>query len=167
MAGWNVEVDMRSQCSLIAKARCEIVDRFLQSGFQNLFFIDADIQFDAEDFFAILMAEEDVVGGTYRRKEKAVSFTCEAVKPLNEKGELFECTKIGTGFLRIKRGVFEKMQAPMFGNVKAYFNCRIEEGMYWGEDYAFCMDWRNQGGAVWAYPCTLKHWGQFAWEGHE
>jgi hypothetical protein len=165
VAGWQVEVDMRAQCSLIAKARCEIADRFLQSKMANLFFVDADIEFDAADFFALLAFEEGVVGGSYRVKQKEVRFTCEPVSPQNAKGDFLECTKVGTGFMRIKREVLEKMHAPMFGNVKAYFNCRIEEGEYWGEDYAFCKDWRAQGGTVWVYPCTLKHYGLFAYEG--
>lgn len=154
-----------SQCSLIAKARNEIVERFLASGFENLFFLDTDMQWDITDFMTVLTCEKDVVGGSYRRKEKRVSFTFVPVSPMNEEGDFIEAECVGTGFLRIKRSVFEKMQAPLFQNIRAYFNLRIENGQYLGEDYAFCKDWKAQGGTVWVYPCTLKHWGQFAWEG--
>jgi hypothetical protein len=41
--GVEIELDLVSNCSLIAKARNEIADRFLKSDYDVLFFIDADV----------------------------------------------------------------------------------------------------------------------------
>lgn len=138
----------------------------MASGMDALFFLDADLNFDGQDFINVLRRPEAVVGGTYRTKEAdGVRFTCWPVMPYNWQDGVIEMESIGTGFLRIKREVFERMEAPAVEGTKAYFNCRVEDGKYLGEDYAFCKDWREQGGTVWAYPSNIKHCGRYEYEG--
>ena len=89
----------------------------------------------------------------------------------------------GTGFMIIKREVFEKLadQVPTYtndvtdlaGNIKAdeikeFFATSIEPGTnrLLSEDYHFCRIWRESGGAVHAAPWAhLAHVGTYVFEG--
>jgi hypothetical protein len=164
-AGIAVELDLVSNCSLIAKARNEIAGRFLASDFDDLFYIDADIAFQAQDFVRILQRTEPVVGGTYRAKTANVRYLIEPVVPIERNDGLLKVSAIGTGFLRIKRAVLEGMAPRMerYGDTVSFFNVGIRDGVYYGEDYAFCQDY---GGEIWAYPCDLKHIGRTEYSGY-
>jgi hypothetical protein len=54
--------------SLVTRARNELIKYFMQSDSTHLFFIDADIQFTANDIFQLLAHDEDVVVGSYPLK---------------------------------------------------------------------------------------------------
>lgn len=54
--------------SLVTRARNELVKFLLKSDSTHLFFIDADIQFTAEDVFKLLMHDKDIVVGSYPLK---------------------------------------------------------------------------------------------------
>lgn len=54
--------------SLITRARNELVKYLLKSDSTHLFFIDADIQFKAEDVLQILSHDKDIVVGSYPLK---------------------------------------------------------------------------------------------------
>jgi hypothetical protein len=93
--------------------------------------------------------------------------------------------EIGTGFMMIKRDVFEKYKAhyPEFeyrpdhagqanfdGSrmIHAYFHCDIdpETKRYLSEDYWFCQLWRNMGGQVFLCPwMKTKHVGTYQFTG--
>lgn len=164
-AGIAVELDIVGNCSLIAKARNEIANRFLAADFDALFFLDADIEFTAVDFVRVLERPEPLVAGAYRTKEELVRFTCEPVVPNEWRDGMLKVSSIGTGFMRIKREVLELMapRMPRYGDTVSFFNVGIRDGVYVGEDYAFCRDY---GGDIWAYPATLNHHGRHAYGGH-
>ena len=54
--------------SLITRARNYLVDEFLRSGCTHMLFIDADIQFNPQDAFALLALEKEIIGGPYPKK---------------------------------------------------------------------------------------------------
>ena len=54
--------------SLITRARNEIVNTFLKSDATHLMFIDADISFKATDILNMLLADKDIVAGSYPLK---------------------------------------------------------------------------------------------------
>ena len=122
--------------SLITRARNYLVDEFLRAeGFTHLLFIDADIHFDPRDVIACLALDKDVVGGPYPKKSIKWSSVKEGVKkhpdiepgdmeklagdfvfnpvPGTEKfsvAEPVEVLEIGTGFMMVKRHVFNKFR---------------------------------------------------------
>ena len=122
--------------SLITRARNYLVDEFLRAeGFTHLLFIDADIHFDPRDVVACLALDKDVVGGPYPKKTIKWGAIKEAVKkhpeiatteleklagdfvfnpvPGTEKfsvAEPVEVLEIGTGFMMVKREVFDKFK---------------------------------------------------------
>ena len=122
--------------SLITRARNYLVDEFLRAeGFTHLLFIDADIHFDPRDVVACLALDKEVVGGPYPKKSIKWGAIKEAVKkhpeiavgeleklagdfvfnpvPGTEKfsvAEPVEVLEIGTGFMMVKREVFDKFK---------------------------------------------------------
>lgn len=122
--------------SLITRARNYLVDEFLRAeGFTHLLFIDADIHFDPKDVIACLALDKDVIGGPYPKKSIKWGSVKEAVKrhpdieiseleklagdfvfnpaPGTEKfsvAEPIEVLEIGTGFMMVKRHVFDRFR---------------------------------------------------------
>lgn len=159
-AGIEIELDLVSNCSLIAKARNEIAGRFLKSDYESLIFLDADIEFEGADLVRILRMPQEVVGGGYVKKDGSGTLNLVPVMPPVMDGELQEVQRIGTGFLRIRREAFARMSPPEADGIGCYFQCGVRNGQYWGEDYAFCEDYRAAGGTIWLYQCPLGHVGK-------
>ena len=96
----------------------------------------------------------------------------------NEEG-LAEVDAAPTGFMLIKRNVFEKFiekdpddwyTEEKLGGAKAhnFFKCHIdkEQRLYIGEDWTFCQEWKAMGGQVWIdFTIKLKHIGSYSYEG--
>lgn len=190
--------------SLIQRARNNMAHNFLKSDAEYLFWIDADIRFRSEDALRMLMADKDVIGGIYPKKEinwnmvkeaaKADkenlqnftgSFVVNLINPTNssvvvKRDEPCEVAALGTGFMLIKRRVFEKLKKKvktykndmsalkMGEEIHEFFGVPIdkESGRLLSEDYDFCHKWRKAGGKVYAAPwCQLGHMGSYLFEG--
>jgi hypothetical protein len=120
--------------SLIHRARNELVAKFLATTCTHLFFIDADVGFEAQEVFRLVAAGKDVIAGTYPRKKiywnnvrmalqvdpdapdevlehAATRFSFKPVGgfPSEITGAPFECEHVTTGFMCIRREVIEKL----------------------------------------------------------
>lgn len=170
--------------SLITRARNYLVDEFLRDeNFTHLLFIDSDIGFDPNDVLALIALDKDIIGGPYPKKSinwntvanvarnhlEATPADLEAVigdyvmNPIPgtqqfKVSEPLEVMEIGTGFMLVKRAVFQKFreeyphlryrpdhagQANFDGSryIHAYFDTVIdpESHRYLSEDYMFCI----------------------------
>jgi hypothetical protein len=204
--------------SLITRARNYLVDEFLRTDYTHMIFIDSDIHFNPQDVIAMLALDKDVIGGPYPKKTINWNNVREAVikNPNIEPRELeslvgeyvfnvakgtthFEVTEplevleIGTGYMMIKREVFEKMrveypkihykpdhvgQANFDGSryIHAFFDTVIDHidsvvgggsDRYLSEDYMFCQLWRKMGGQIWLCPwMKTQHIGSYAFTGN-
>lgn len=204
--------------SLITRARNYLVDEFLRTDFTHLLFIDSDIHYAPQDVIALLALDKDVIGGPYPKKSinwKNVADTArknpnmepkELEKLVGEyvfnvvKGtkqftvtEPLEVMEIGTGFMLVKREVFDKMkeaypkiqykpdhvgQANFDGTryIHAYFDTVIDSvdsitgggsERYLSEDYMFCQMWRKIGGQIYLCPwMKLGHIGTYQFTGN-
>jgi hypothetical protein len=88
-----------------------------------------------------------------------------AEKENNIVQNLIKVKHLATGFLVIKREVFEKMMiaypsTKYHDDIKflteeenkyayAFFDCGVEEGHYFSEDWMFCSRWTKMGGSIW------------------
>jgi len=204
--------------SLITRARNYLVDEFLRSGFTHLLFIDSDIHYNPQDVLALMALDKDVIGGPYPKKSinwGNVALAARSHADLDPKelenlvGEYvfnvvkgtsqfqvtdpLEVLEIGTGFMMVKREVFEKMEKA-YPNIRykpdhvgqtnfdgsryihAYFDTVIDsEGSitgggserYLSEDYMFCQMWRKIGGKVFLCPwMKTQHIGTYAFTGN-
>lgn len=204
--------------SLITRARNYLVDEFLRSDSTHLLFIDSDIHYNPQDVVALLALDKDVIGGPYPKKSINWSNIAHAARtnpdlPANEleslvgdyvfnvvKGtkqfsvtEPLEVLEIGTGFMLIKRHVFEQMeqaypqlryrpdhlgQANFDGSryIHAYFDTIIDtkdsatgggSDRYLSEDYMFCQLWRKIGGQIYLCPwMKTQHIGTYPFNGN-
>lgn len=196
--------------SLITRARNYLVDEFLRSGYTHLLFIDSDIDFQPMDIFALMHLDKDIIGAPYPKKSIKWDNVIEIVKkyPNITPAELELCTgdfvfnpvpgtkqfsvteplevlEIGTGFMMVKRAVFDKYaeeyphlkykpdhvgQANFDGSreIHAFFDTVIDpdSDRYLSEDYMFCQNWRKIGGQIWLCPwMQTKHIGTYAFSG--
>ena len=205
--------------SLITRARNYLVDEFLRStDFTHLLFIDSDIHYNPQDVIAMLALDKEVIGGPYPKKSINWPNVAAAARnhPKLEPRELenlvgeyvfnvvkgtaqfqvtepLEVMEIGTGYMLVKRQVFDSMQEayPMIrykpdhvgqanfdGSryIHAYFDTVIDSAnsitgggsdRYLSEDYMFCQMWRKIGGEIYLCPwMRTQHIGTYAFTGN-
>lgn len=171
--------------SLVDRGRDRAAATLLESDCTHLLFIDADIEFKPEAIVRLIAADKDVIAGAYRKKndrgEFAISFLPEAATRLEQCLETgaVKIARAGTGFLLIKRRVFERLAEamPEIGYddhseiaapraMHAFFEHIVRDRRRWSEDYTFCERWRAIGGDIWLDPfIELGHWGPHPWRG--
>jgi hypothetical protein len=175
--------------SLVQRARNGIVAKFLANPeASHLVFIDADIEWQPQDVIRLLAHDVDVVCGVYPKKKFPIEYAFHP--PLDNGGRTIRDIRTGriqidcaaTGFLCIKRAVFEKMAAAYpqtkyrISTQEAtdddnkwmynFFDVFVEDGILWSEDYGFSRRWRAIGGEIWMDPqIKLNHVGQHVYEG--
>lgn len=126
--------------SLIPRARNNIVSEFLQSDFETLFFIDADIEFSVEDVSKLWNLNKDVSCGAYRNKvdtSKLEVWKDGKLKNIENESKPMTVDFAGTGFILIKRKVLEDM-------IKAYSEIEYSEPIFSPKDNATLADLRMQ-----------------------
>jgi hypothetical protein len=89
----------------------------------------------------------------------------------------FQVKHVGTGFMLIRRDVFEKLKPHVgwytngglsIGQEKIYdfFKVQNVNNELLSEDYNFCHMYREHGGTVWLAPwCELGHFGVYLFNG--
>ena len=178
---WTVET-MTNE-SLISRARNTLTAKFLATpDSTHLMFIDADIGWEPWHLLALLNHDKDVIGGLYPMKTIPVKWCVNGIPgaPDNDPNGLLEVTKTGTGFLLIKRAVFEKLKSHpavrTFANdiglpsdldqhMKTYFDTAVRENRYYSEDWTFCENWRDLGGQVYVDKrVLLRHVGTYTFD---
>jgi hypothetical protein len=178
---WTVET-MTNE-SLISRARNTLTAKFLHTKEStHLMFIDADIGWEPWHLLVMLNHDKDVVGGLYPMKSLPVKWCVNGIPDAdqNDPSGLIEVTKTGTGFLLMKREVFEKLNAhpavkPFINDIgldpvlnpymKTYFDTAVRENRYYSEDWTFCENWRDIGGQVFVDKrVLLKHTGTYVFD---
>lgn len=197
--------------SLITRARNNLTAMFLGSGATHLFFIDADIVFPPDAVFRLLRIDKPITAGAYSKK----SINWEAVrkaalagrqdiwnytanyalnfkysdperKQIHMENGALEVRETSTGFMLIKREVFEALMkqypdlhfradtatalAPRYEEfLYAFFDTGIdpEDRRYLSEDYNFCRLAKSVGYSIWIDPMTnLDHVGSYRYRGN-
>jgi len=179
---WTVETMINE--SLISRARNTLTSKFLYTKEStHLMFVDSDIGWEPWHLLVLLNAQKDVIGGLYPMKSLPIKWCVNGIpgrpEPAPEDPHI-EVTKTGTGFLLIKRDVFEKLNAHPavrdFSNdiglpreldpyMKTYFDTAVREGRYYSEDWTFCENWRDLGGQVFVDKrVLLRHTGTYVFD---
>jgi hypothetical protein len=169
--------------SLVTRVRNVMVAQAFASGFDwtHFLFIDSDIEWLPEAIGRLISADKDVVCGVYPKKQNDK----DDVFPINYATDTFEVGEDGiveladapTGFLMVKREVFERMMAAYpdrkcsFGPKQsdhelkysfALFDTMIDRKnrRFLSEDFGFCRLWQQLGGRIHGDLCIgLAHWG--------
>lgn len=175
--------------SMLARARNQLVARFLLTGMEDALFIDADMQWQASDVLQLLSSDQLMIGGAYRRRrdmpENDPRSWCMRFKPdstgrlTEDKQGAIEVEGAGLGFLRVNRQVFERLIAahPDWKRPGSAFMTPQEREHYYrffrfpdeedlGEDIFFCRAWQEIGGTAWIDPrLSIGHVGSKIYRG--
>lgn len=163
--------------ALIQRARNSLVKIAIQQEFDDLIFIDSDVEWKPEWVLKLLSYPEPVVGGALVKRSQNEGYTIKLVnKDLkwNERKDLIEVDGVGTGFLKISRFALEKLwdmseeYADDSGSAnRMIFDLKIENGDLISEDYVACNKWRSLGYKCWVDPTMdLNHIGNKKFTGN-
>jgi hypothetical protein len=164
----------------VARSRNQLTAAFLRSDCTHLMFIDCDLVFNAAQVLRLIDHDLPVVGGLYPKKqdgklEWVINTLPQQGAP--EKTGLCAVKYVGTGFMCIKREVFEAMRDAYpdsryradYGNremefdfwpMSVYRKNQEDEGRYLSEDWYFCQRWLDMGGKIYAdSKVLLRHVG--------
>ena len=172
--GVELEIGSVCGCSVVSKARNSLVANFLESDCTDLLFIDADINFGANDIFRLLSWVSDpkvgIAVGVPRTREAKLTYfsdlnyTENKEISMNAMG-LVKASRVATAFMMIRRDVLttlaEKHPEWLYfdnrisRNVTGFFHFEVAPEGYIGEDYLFCDRVRDAGFEIWIDP-TIK-----------
>jgi glycosyltransferase involved in cell wall biosynthesis len=159
--------------AMVHSARNEIVQQFLQTDFDDLVFIDADISWIPEDFFKLLNHQVDVVGATYPYKKNELQFvmkTSDGKAPVLMDNGLMRVQGLGMGFFRLTRAAVQSLwdssmpykRSGTTQEFRAVFEFTFQNGEETGEDITMCMkcpDVFLDPSIVLEHSGDRQHWG--------
>lgn len=155
--------------SLIQRARNSLIKLALDGGYDDLFFIDSDTEWEPEWFFRLLERPEPIVGGALIKKTSKEEYTVkllDKILKLSEDKKLIQADGVGTGFLKISKFALEKLWAASDiytsegEEHRMVFDIKVENGDLISEDYVLCNKWQGLGYKVWLDPSiTCNHIG--------
>lgn len=172
----------------VDKVRNKLATMFVEDfpNAENFFFIDDDVGWPEDKVIEFLERDEAVIVGTYPKKQTGqIEFPIDLARDEDgdfvEHNGLFKVLSIApTGFMRIKRWVFEKFadhygtfidspekETGVFRSWRDLFAHGIgENGQFWGEDTTFVRRCIGMGIDVWVDPnVEMTHRGSYLWKG--
>ena len=160
--------------SLVQRARNDLVRLAIEEDFDDLIFIDSDVEWDPAWVFKLLEYPEDVVGGTYPKKTDEPQFPVHALKDgMKLEDGLIEVDGMPTGFLKISRDALKKVwdASAEYQNegrtCRMVFDIQVQDGQLVSEDIVFCRKWQDLGGKVYLDPTmTCNHVGTKKYSGN-
>lgn len=139
--------------SVITIARRNLVEIFLKSDFDYIWWVDSDMKFPIDAPMRLLMRNKDIVGANYRRrrfpnpnftgmKGSAGTFTEFQTTDASQPMELIDV--LPHGMVLCKREVYEKIPQPHYlQEYIPHLNLEI------GEDIFFCQQAQKAGYELW------------------
>lgn len=170
--GDDLRVNFLPSCSVPAQGRNQLVQMFLESDCDRLFFLDSDLTFEPGSIIKTCHMPADFVGGCYRFKSSDEKYPINWLSemrgiPLGDKTALLEVGMLPTGFLALSRKVFDSFKkhypdreyehwgAKAYG----YFQMAFKDGALYSDDSYFCKEWIQMGGKIYLDPeIELAHW---------
>ncbi len=179
---WSLDTMVNE--SLITRGRNNLMAKMMSNQAATHFmFIDADIRFEPDSIFQMLVYEKEVIGGLYPKKSIPTNYVINLLPQTRIQGDIFTVDTMGTGFLIFKREVYQKLcdahpdskYVDDVGLGKQYepfmyaiFDTEIDhKGHYLSEDWLFCRRWQALGGEIWAHSkVLLNHCGHYEYKGN-
>jgi glycosyltransferase involved in cell wall biosynthesis len=164
-AGIEHSVSLEVGSPYISSAMATCARKALDSMPDVLMFLDDDMSWEPEGLVKILTSEDDVVGGTYRFKKEEVEYmgsilTTESGRPLVRPDGLIVTKWMPSGFLKITANAVDKFMkayphlncGPAYHPTPDLFNHGAYEGIWYGQDYAFCRNYAAKCGPIFLMP---------------
>jgi hypothetical protein len=168
--GIRIDPVYMSYDALVQRARNDLVALAIQGEYDDLIFIDGDIEWDPSWVFKLLKYKQDVVGGTYRKKTDEVEDYVIKAWVHDDKGTVFpmetdtrtglvKVAGLGTGFLKLSRKAFSHLwdQAEPYvdhkgKNSRMVFDLALQNGTLVSEDINMCQKLIKGGFDIWLDP---------------
>lgn len=169
--GFEHTIAIEENCPYISAARAKLIRKALDHNPDVVVFLDYDVSWQPEDMIKLLQTEGDVVAGTYRYKHNEEEYmgmlhVGPQGLPLMREDGCLEAMCVPAGFLKVTVNAInhfaKKYPELMFGSPMNpdldMFNHGVIDGVWFGEDYAFCKRWLDSGGKIWLIPdLNLDH----------
>jgi hypothetical protein len=189
----STAMHLQSGMALVTQARNNCVSYFLNSDCTHMLFIDADIGFEPDAIHRLLEKDVPLALTPYPVKGYGENHQLQFIVHFKDKDNVkmekdgfVEITAGPTGFMMIKREVFEKLaekypekktvNKQLVGNkvetmTKGWYTFFETDqdpvNGYLGEDIAFCNLWVKAGGQIYADATTpLTHFGAHSFHGN-
>jgi hypothetical protein len=162
----------------ISGARAELTRKALDAKADIVVYLDYDVSWDPQDMVKLLTTEGDVVGGTYRCKVEDESKYMGAIythaegpnegRALTRPDGCIKARALPAGFLKVTTLALDKFMraypefcyGPQYSLSVDLFHHGAHEGIWWGEDYAFCRNYEAKCGEIWLIPdMNIDHHG--------
>lgn len=164
-AGWEHGLTVEIGNPYVSGARANLLAKFVNdASYDRIFFIDYDLGWEPAALAKVLSVDSDVVCGDYRFKNDREEYMTKLMSnehgtPLVRRDGCILAEVAPAGFMCIKREVLDRFAQSYpsltYGTNNVHvdlFNHGAIDGIWWGEDYAFCYRWRKLGGEVWVAP---------------
>lgn len=142
-----------SMGSVVTRGRRALVELFLESGCDYIWWLDSDMKFPPDAAYRLMQRNKEIVGCNYRRRRFPDTSFVSMVGKVGEFRSLEtndvsppmeKCDVIPHGCVLIKREVYEKTPQPHY--LQQYIK-EIDEEL--GEDVYFCVEAQKAGYEIW------------------
>lgn len=153
--------------ALIQRARNDLFGLAVENGYDDMIFIDSDMEWDPMWIMELLARPEDVVGGTARKKTDDAEIYVAKIKDLTyQENGLIKCEGLGTGFVKLSRKAFMALwdMSPEYVNEgktrRMICDVQIVGGELYSEDTILFKKLNELGFDCWLNPkMTCAHIG--------
>ena len=161
--------------ALVQRARNDLFRLAVEGEYDDMIFIDSDLEWNPHWIMELLSRPEDVIGGTYRKKtDEALIFVAKTKNLEASENGLIKVDGLGTGFVKLSRKAF----MALWENSQPYQNegregrmvCDIQivDGQLCSEDVVLFDKLNKLGFDIWLHPSmscvhmgTKKFYGDF------
>jgi hypothetical protein len=160
--------------ALIQRARNDLFRLAIEEGYDEMIFVDSDLEFDPQWILDLLNAPEDVIGGTYRKKTDEKEIYVVKTKNLETSDNgLIKVEGLGTGFVKFSRKALEALweDSPKYQNegreCRMVCNVEVINGDLVSEDIVIFRKLDKLGFTTWLNPnMTCNHTGTKKFQGN-
>jgi hypothetical protein len=153
--------------ALVQRARNDLIRLAVEGEYDDLIFIDSDMEWNPMWIMSLLERQEDVVGGTTRKKtDEAEVYVVKASDLTVHDSGLIKAEALGTGFVRLSRKAFLALwdSSPAYQNegreCRMVCDVQIVDGQLYSEDTILFRKLADLGFDVWLDPrMTCNHLG--------
>lgn len=175
--GHSVDFTFQMGDPYLDLTRNHLVKQFLESDATDMVFVDSDVAFDSDGIVKLMAHDVQIIGGVYpyrsiRENGFPVDIKLDENKfpVVDHEKRLVECDHIPTGFMRIRRDVFDILDKKFPENFdengdRFHFRTGLlfahkGDKRYQGEDVYFCKICQEAGIKIWCDPTIgFVHFG--------
>lgn len=151
--GFDVHPIFMSYDSLIQRSRNDLVALAVLNDFDDMIFIDGDVDWDPSWVNTLLRYKVDVVGGTHRKKtDEREEYVLKTPADVDAKSGLMKVDGLGCGFLRLSakalKHLWDGAEPYTDGSGKQarmVFDVKVIDGELVSEDIVMCQKLKEGG----------------------